>query len=219
MNVNWVQLLVLVIPILVWIIASLIGSMQQNGPRTRGSSRTAQPPAAAKEETPEEALKVSEEQERKLEEARKRRKQQADRQSEVERRRQVESDQARRRSTPAAEPKPVPQPATRRADPKPAPEMPFPRERERDRERDKPVAVPRVEKAPVALPTSRMDLPAAPVQTALVQSLGEAAQVKREPLSPIALEIRRLLQSPVSVGAAFVLREIFDPPPAMRKRK
>jgi hypothetical protein len=64
-----------------------------------------------------------------------------------------------------------------------------------------------------------MDLPTPPIATALVQSLGEAAQVKREPLSPIAQEIRRLLQNPTSIGAALALREIFDPPLALRKRK
>jgi len=53
----------------------------------------------------------------------------------------------------------------------------------------------------------------------LTEALEAAATVQRDAPSPVALEVARLLQNPRSLAAAFVLREVFDPPKAMRNRK
>lgn len=66
--------------------------------------------------------------------------------------------------------------------------------------------------APV--PSEPLALPSVP----LSQTLGEPARVKERPLSPLAVEVRRLLHDPRGAAAAFLLREIFDRPLALRRK-
>lgn len=159
---------------------------------------------------------VSEAEEQRREEERRRRRAQAERETELEHERQRERDQARRRATSdPMGPMPAvverPRSTDRRAEGRPAPTseqaIPMARLVQRPTAKGSASVLPAPDLIPAAFPASH-----------LIASLGEAAQVKRAPLSPIALEVRRLLRSPRGTAAAFILREIFDPPLALRRK-
>ncbi|MFO0966181.1 MAG: hypothetical protein U0793_11440 [Gemmataceae bacterium] len=206
MNFDLVKLLIPIIALVVWIVANIIGNVQQQGQR---GPRRQQPKPPPKPTTGNEEQRDIEEQDRKAEETRKKRKAQVDRQFEVERQRQVESDKERRRAGSLDRPseKVVIAQDRPRVDrgPEAAPQrVPVPPPR--------PAAVPVVREV---LPTPKSLQVSA---TSLSAALGEAAKVKERPLAPAAQEVRRLLKNPGSLAAAIALREILDPPLVRRRR-
>jgi hypothetical protein len=223
---NWVSLIILLVVLAVWILASIVAGVQEKRgqtPRRNLPKPQQRQSERAPERTPERAtaslsdeLQASDEQDRKVEEARKRRKAQAERDMGVEHQRQQERDQVRRRAPVQDAPLAVPPEPSRRTDRRTEAPVAKP-----DRVRPvpvKPVLVGRLVDAPPA-PGSAAPVAAPVTSTSLVRSLGEAAQVKRAPASPVAIEIQRLLKNPKSLAAAFMLRDIFNPPIALRRKK
>jgi hypothetical protein len=202
--VDWRIVIIPLIPLAVWIIASIFRSLDEGKEKERGR----RPGDRSTDESapPRPPRRPASEMDRFMQEARQRRTVSRARQS------QAAPESAPKppvvkplREEPPLEaiPVEVPRPAPR------APEPPRPVEQPRPVERPQPTAVPVAKLVPAERPSTPAPPPPPPPPTVVLPAA---------PLSPVAARVRALLRDQVALQSAFVLHEVLGRPKCRRRQ-